>query len=244
MKILIITYTYMPDLTPRSFRWSAIAEYMAGSGHQVDIICRAIKPSVEVGNGKSSVVIHRVNDWSLYLSDHVVYGVSNINSLDFNNFNYPQPSLIKKISRIIWQKFRWPDSACGWIFPAVYKAKYLCKKTKYDWIISSSHPFTGHVVGLLTRIISPKSRWLVDISDPFFDMKESAPNNRSLYAAINRAVEAKIIDISDVISVTTEATQILYQTTFPSSTGKIHVIPPMLSLPEPPWFCERKMIKS
>ena len=30
VKILIVTYSYAPDLTPRAFRWSALATVLAG----------------------------------------------------------------------------------------------------------------------------------------------------------------------------------------------------------------------
>jgi len=62
-------------------------------------------------------------------------------------------------------------------------------------------------------------------------MEEPASNNRSLYASLNRWIEAKILNHADAISVTTESTQSLYEEHFPSVCGKIHVMPPMLSLP-------------
>ena len=51
--ILIICYSYAPALSPRAFRWSAIAEYWAKQGHHVDVVC-GWKPGVlhsEILNG-------------------------------------------------------------------------------------------------------------------------------------------------------------------------------------------------
>jgi hypothetical protein len=38
MKILIISYSYYPDLNPRAFRWTSIAEYWARKNYDVTVI--------------------------------------------------------------------------------------------------------------------------------------------------------------------------------------------------------------
>ena len=53
MRILIVIYSYTPALSPRTFRWSAIAECWAKQGHHVDVVC-AWKPGLlesEILNG-------------------------------------------------------------------------------------------------------------------------------------------------------------------------------------------------
>ena len=53
MKLLIVTYSYSPDLTPRAFRWSAVAAQLARRGHQVHVLCSGVSKeglSVELDN--------------------------------------------------------------------------------------------------------------------------------------------------------------------------------------------------
>ena len=59
MHILIISYAYFPVLSPRAFRWTAIAEELAQRGHKVEVVCASSKnqPRDELRNG---VRIHRV----------------------------------------------------------------------------------------------------------------------------------------------------------------------------------------
>lgn len=114
------------------------------------------------------------------------------------------------------------------------KARKLCKINQYDWVVSVSHPFSGHMVAWLIRKCVHEFRWFVDIGDPFCLMEEPAPNNRRIYSALNRWVESRILDRADAISVTTESTQQLYEAQFLTTRGKVHLIPPLLSLPEMP----------
>ena len=39
MKILIVCYSYFPELSPRAFRWAAIAEQLVCLGHCVEVVC-------------------------------------------------------------------------------------------------------------------------------------------------------------------------------------------------------------
>lgn len=71
-------------------------------------------------------------------------------------------------------------------------------------------------------------------------MSEPSPNNRHIYSWLNRAIEGRVVADADAISVTTFSTRHLYEATFPRSIGKLHVIPPLLSLPELPSPSERQ----
>lgn len=232
MKLLLITYSYTPDLTPRAFRWSAVAAHLARRGHQVHVLCAAA-PSGAVSES-DGVSVYRVRDWLLNASARVTPGASTSGTISPSTSSTSPRGLLRKAVRTIWRAVYWPDFACGWVIPATRVARALCQANHYDWIISSSHPFTGHVVGLLARSSSPESSWLVDISDPYSDMKEPSPNNRRIYGWLNRAVEGRVVACADAMSVTTDSTRQLYEASFPRSVGKVRVVPPLLSLPEFP----------
>ena len=61
-KVLLITYKYIPEIAPRVFRWSSIAEEWASIGIETDIICAAVQgtPPEEVINTAN---IYRIKPW-------------------------------------------------------------------------------------------------------------------------------------------------------------------------------------
>jgi hypothetical protein len=110
----------------------------------------------------------------------------------------------------------------------------MCAKEQFDWIISSSHPFSGHLVALLGRDAEAKTRWLVDISDPYCLMHQPSPYNRLLYGWLSKWVEARVIATADALSMTTQSTAEIYEAAFPGCQSKAHVIGPLMSLPITP----------
>ena len=222
MRILIVTHSFAPELTPRAFRWAAIARSLATSGHQVDVVC-ARPPGTPAQESMEGVEVHRVRD---PLSRSPVGGVAEPKR---------RPGLLRRLLRWVygqtWRRLYWPDYACAWYFSAVRRASTLLVEHKHDWIISVSHPFTGHLVGLALKRRNPKVPWLVDIGDPFCLMDDPAPNNIAFYRRLSQRVDRAVLRGAEVVSVTTSGTRDAYAHLFPESAAKIHVIPPMLSLP-------------
>lgn len=231
MKLLIISYSYTPDLTPRAFRWSAVAAQLVQMGHEVHVLCAAAPGLSEpVDDG---VTVYRVRDFLLNGSSRVTPGAGGA-SPSTQDMAGRLRALFRTAARSLWRAFYWPDFACGWVLPAAKVGRTLCASNGYDWVISVSHPFSGHVVGMLSMAKAPSARWLADIGDPFHLMKDPAPNNRRLYSWLNRVVESRVVVRADAISVTTDSTCQLYEQYFSFTAGKVEVIPPVLSLPASP----------
>lgn len=231
MKLLLITYSYTPDLTPRAFRWSAVVGELVARGHEVHVLCASPVPGREEAPGP---VIHRVKDWLLNGSKRVTAGASATNVPVRGAVVTMARKLVRQCVRMVWRGLYWPDHACGWVIPALRKARTLDAEIGFDWIISSSHPFSGHLVGLLLKKKAPNARWLVDISDPFALMKEPSPYNRILYGWLSNWMEGRVVVCADAISVTTESTRKLYIDHFRLDARFVTVIPPLLSLPDAP----------
>jgi glycosyltransferase involved in cell wall biosynthesis len=104
----------------------------------------------------------------------------------------------------------------------------------FDCVISTSHPFSGHLVCLLAGVGDSRSHWLVDIGDPYSLQTDPALYNRSIYQWLSTWVERRVLEGADQVSVTTESTADLYRRHFRAVEGKISVIGPLLSLPEVP----------
>jgi glycosyltransferase involved in cell wall biosynthesis len=231
VNILIITYSFTPDLTPRAFRWAALADQLASRGHTLHVLCAA-NPGAVPNAIPRGVQVHRVRDWLINASARVTPSATSQVPSSMNGWKTAWRSRFRKLAKLIWRATHWPDYACGWIFPAAAKARDLCRSHRFDWVISVSHPFSGHMVAWLIRKYAHGAQWFVDIGDPFYLMAEPSPNNRRLYARLNLCMESRILDCADAISVTTESTQRLYEAQFPRVCGKMHMMPPLLSLPD------------
>lgn len=230
MNILIVCHSYPPGQSPRAYRWSSIAEFWSGLGHNVSVVT-SYDPSssFEVLNG---VFVYRLKSSVMETLRH--YFKKKKNNLSKNSDEQPSvvknKSLIKKIHDLTWKKIYWPDSSCLTYFPMVTLAKKIYLKNKYDVLITVSHPFCGHLVGKKIKKIFPDLPWIVDIGDPFFFLDVTPVNNLFLYSKLNFIQEKTICKESDFISVTTPETLNLYKKKFPESKNKIFHIPPLVNI--------------
>lgn len=230
MKILILSYSYPPSLTPRAFRWAAIAEHWAKQGHHVDVICETAisRAASEIING---VHVHRVgNDFLGRLRSEAGAQTKTGRISAFGKLKGALITLAKKASKYVWRKLYWPDHAWLWYWHAAGKAETLQATNNYDVMYSSSIPFTGHLVALRIKNKCPGLRWIVDIGDPFCFSDGVTVNNFALYESLNIRYEKKVFLLADAISVTTSATKKRYGEIFPFAASKISVIPPLLSV--------------
>ncbi|MEQ8971769.1 MAG: hypothetical protein RIE73_15405 [Coleofasciculus sp. C1-SOL-03] len=240
MKILIISYSYKPAITPRSFRWSAIAEHWVKQGHHVDVVC-AWMAGLSRNQTLNGVHVHRVGGTiSELLRSQLKKSVAYPNaekskfpaddaSTSSQKIKYGLAYLSKWIHDHTWKKVYWPDYAGLWYLPALLKARQLINGHHYDGIISVSHPFTGHLVGLSLKKSYPKIKWLVDVGDPFCFAHDAPTNNHKLYQNLNYLMEEKVFVSADAVAVTTASTLTTYTSLFPESIEKITIIPPLLS---------------
>ena len=237
MNILIICYCYPPDLGPRASRWSVIAEYWAVQGYHVHVISADSlgASSEEALNG---VQVHRVGgaigdklrNWlkspppqsageDVGASDKKPSGKNKLGVLG---------SLIKAFHDLTWKKLYWPESNCLWFFPARAKALKLVTEITFDAVISTSTPYTGHLVGKVVKKAFPDVPWIVDIGDPF-SFGQPPWNNTGIYKGLNHRSEAKVLHLADSISVTVDSCKKAYGELFPGIEGKITIIPPLFS---------------
>ena len=240
MKLLLITYSYTPDLTPRAFRWAAVAEALVARGHDVHVI-RNKETGTERSEAINGVMVYRVGANLREVFRNWLGGSSptRATSTATGALNRSQPTTARiYIGRAIkWiydhsaKIILWPDFASFWYFPAVVRAHKLMRKEKYDAMISVSLPFTGHCVGLALKKCYGLP-WIVDIGDPFSFMNETPVNNHVLFGWLNYRTESKVLQNADYVTVTTDGTRTEYLRCFPDVAGnKISVIPPLFVAP-------------
>jgi hypothetical protein len=240
MNILILTYIYAPDQSPRAFRWTALSEYWARQGHEITVVAarKGDDPASEERNG---VAIRRVGGLTETLrglvgkpshrsdpphGDPVM--AAKMPGIGAKNLWKP---VAQRVYAASLRPLFWPDYAWDWYWPALRAAKALCRDRRFDAIITVSHPFTPHLAGLALKRPHPGLCWLADIGDPFSFFDEIPLNNLRLYRGLNRRIEQRVLAAADAAAVTVERCRIAYQEAFPESRDKIAVIPPLLSLP-------------
>ncbi len=228
-RILIVSYNYAPMQSPRAFRWSAIAREWAKQGVEVHVVA-AWKTGLGREETIDGVHVHRVGA-RLFAKFNGAAGSPSATGSNTRNGN---GSLLKKVVKHLhdatWKNLYWPDYAYAWYYPALREAERLVVREQYDALISVSHPFTGHLVGLQIKKKHDALPWLVDIGDPFSLLNGIKPNNVSLYKSLNRSVEQKVLRRCDRIAVTTDGARDLYAKQWPFSESKTDIIYPLVDL--------------
>lgn len=236
MKVLVVTHEYAPALNPRAFRWSTVAEALAARGHQVDVVARAI-PGVPGHEERNGVSVHRVGGGATESLRRRLAG-AHAHAPAPAGRNGAAPASPRKAAGVLkwvhdrtWKQLYWPDYAVLWYPAAVRHARELLSDGGYDRLVSVSHPFTGHWVGLALKEARPGLPWLVDVGDPFAFIEGTPVNNVRLYEGRNYRAERKVLRVASVVSVTTGPTLARYARAFPESADKLVVVPPLFAPP-------------
>jgi hypothetical protein len=229
LKILVVTASYHPFISPRAHRWTALAEHWAAQGHEIHVVCSRVRGCAEesVLNG---VRVHRAGFDSL--KEVFYYYFSNKNARgrlgeEAKSASWPS-RLMFFLYKNVWKKVHFPDDASIWYFPALRKSEYIIKEHQIQAVVSVSFPFTGHLVGLALKRKFPHLRWLADTGDPF-SIRDVPLYNEFLYGKTIRRLEREILQTADCVTVTTPALNTKYKEVFGETTGgNVAVVPPLL----------------
>lgn len=234
MRILILSYYYHPNRTPRAFRWGSIAAVWASRGHDVDVVACPCPgaPSEERLDG---VQVYRPgNRWGAWLRQRLGAAPGKpAGEAKPATTAAPSQNRAKAMAQGIydrtWKQIWWPDWAALWYFPATACATRLMASRSYDAVVSSAHPFTDHLVGLRLKRRWPHVRWLVDIGDPFCFAEDMPLNNFRLYRRLNQRMEKTVFETADRVAVTNERTKERYMEVFGAEACRnVHVIGPAI----------------
>jgi hypothetical protein len=238
MRLLVITHSYPPALTPRALRWAAITDHWASKGYHVDVVCareaytdgyqapdngvRVFRVGLALGRAIRRWTHAAIPPRSRALHDHVTL-ISKI----LRPLKAGLAACVKAAHNHIWKKLYWPDYACTWYLSARNTAIKLVMRHRYDALISVSLPYTDHLVGLALKKRCPSLPWIADTGDPFAYMTETPLNNLLIYGRLNYRSEIEVLSSADAISVTAEAAKDKYTEVFPVAANKLHVVPPL-----------------
>ena len=231
--ILLITYYFPPEQTPRAFRWEALGKSLANRGYKIDILLPKYKNKKrpQINNVRYFETKQGVID--NYFYKHISkFDNNSINSIDKRKGRIV--SKIKKMTKIIcsffFNKLIWPDGSAIWYLFAKKELRKIIKNNQYDCIISSAMPFTSHLLGYYAKK-RLKIKWIAEYGDPFsFNSQPS----KSIFNFLNRKIEHNIIKETDYIVVPLEGSKEGFLINFPflkkDKIKVIHQIIPSLHL--------------
>ena len=231
--ILLCSWAYPPINHPTPLRWFEFVKFLAQKGWKIDVL--TINPSrrnplydPECGNFTSeNVMIHRTYPGPLdNFAEYMYAHPAPVQESGENAFSAKSP--LKKILKLTkCGKLRSllcvPDNIIEWIPFALLKSRKLLKKNTYEVIISSSYPFTSHLIGSILKRMTGRP-WIGDISDPYsFNPAINFPGWRR---RIDKKMEGRLMNAMDRIIVPTKEIRSAYIGHHSSiSNGKISVIP-------------------
>ena len=219
-KILLVSHQFLPHLSPRTTRWKTLVDKLIEMGNEVTILTGS-SPDETVENYNI-----------LYFGNKKISTTMNSIRKDSNNIDNPSSkkiiyNILKKVYRFLFKNFAWPDYAMFWIF-TVYKNKTKISKD-FDSVISVSLPFTSHVCASII-VKGLKSKWLMDIGDPFSLKLQSTENNKILYSFLNRFIEKKYYDKADKIFFTHQEVLDFHQKKFNIENTKLKIGHPVFEI--------------
>ena len=210
-KILIVTHQFLPQVSPRTTRWSLLIDELINKGNEVTVLSGTDPKNIEknykilyFGNKQFSSNINKIRQNSQDSSNNSIKKISY--------------SILKKIYRFLFKTFSWPDYAMFWAF-TIYKNRKRIKND-FDIIISVSLPFTSHLCAhILKKRIN--AQWYMDIGDPFTLKIYSPENNKIIYSYLNKFFERKFYKNASKIIFTHNEVAELHKKKFNIDSSKI-----------------------
>lgn len=237
MKILIISYTYLPEISPRTLRWSQIIKTWQDEGHIVQVITASGNLSHYDKDGNTISIIEenffgrirkKLQDKSFDKTDKEKKLSQGLSLAKI--WKVPLRFILSRLYKLFMKSLQWPDYSWTWIFSAKRELKsYLEQDNSFDIMISVSHPFSSHIIANFIKKNNPHLRWIIDMGDPFCFLTDAQPNNFKIYSKLNKKVERTILNNSCAACVTTNETKEEYLKLFPELEKKITVIPPVVN---------------
>ena len=217
-RILVVTHQFTPHVSPRTTRWSILCEELSSRGYEVHVITGTRQNGNE---NKDYQVQYLGSDrlGSLIESTRRASSKSEENNIIKKLFFF----IAKRIYRLIYRVFAWPDYSMLWYFSVRMKIKNI---PDYDLLISVSLPFTSHLVAY-TLNKKRGTRWIMDIGDPFYLKKDAPENNKYLYSYLNKYFENKFYKHASKVVFTHKESMEHHKKTFDTLNQKSSLLPPV-----------------
>jgi len=220
-KILLITYHFPPSSAIGGVRIASFTKYLPNEGWEpivltiqdsyvehkdealldllppVAIYKTRLLPSINELYLKIKSLISK--NWPARTCSDAISSHSN------NNTFTKQSNQLKSIRNFIVALMAVPDEKRNWIIPATIKALHIIRREKIHYCLTSSPPYSTHIIGLLIKLIRKQTKWIADFRDPWM-----VPLDKRLYPttffskAIDYCLENNVIRKADLVLTTTK----------------------------------------
>lgn len=222
MKVLIITYYWIPAGGSGVQRWLKFVKYLRNFG---------VEPVVFTVDNPSYPIVDNslVNDVpeKIVVIKNPIFEPNNILSIfkkketkTSAGFLNPNPSFFGKMLQYVRANYFIPDARKFWVKSSVKKLKKYLSENRIDTIITTGPPHSVHLIGLgLKKQL--KVKWIADFRDPWTDIdyfhqlpltKKSKKKHQQL--------EQEVLKTADEVLVVGKT----MQTNFKSFSKNIHII--------------------
>ena len=222
MKVLIITYYWVPSGGSGVQRWLKFVKYFRDFGIEpvvftvenpnYPIIDESLQKDVPKG-----IEILRSPIWE---PNNILSKVKKSSTKTSAGFLESNPKGVQKILQYIRANYFIPDARKFWIDPSAKKIESYLKNNKVDAIITTGPPHSVHLIGLqLKKRLNVK--WIADFRDPWteIDYFHQLPLTKKSKAK-HSALEKEVLKAADITSVVGET----MKRSFQKYTQKIKVV--------------------
>ena len=236
-RVLIVARGFPPLAGPTEYRWLRFVRHLATHGWRVDILTVRPVPRSHYYDEKlldlipASVTVHRVypGPYERLIIPGQMRTLAEMQKRIAAGQSADSLTLRERIRRALGNvdralaPLKIPDDTFDWVPFAIAKAARLLAVKHYDVLVSSSCPFSSHMVGwwLKRRYGLP---WVGDFSDPYvFGPFVRRPSWR---LALDRRLEQAWLDSMDAVVFPVHEMVDGYLSYYPSlDRSKVHLIP-------------------
>ncbi|MCP3676080.1 MAG: glycosyltransferase family 4 protein, partial [Deltaproteobacteria bacterium] len=212
MRILICTPTFPPTSGPRSLRWIQFTDYLSRQGWEVDVLTISPLPGSPRYDEESirtlpeRVAVHRTFPGILYALTYRY--ASKGNAAEEGQGWRKKTHFSRIVSKLdqVGRSLLIPDGSIEWLPFALRRGRMLCKKRRYDALVSVGYPYTSHVIASFLRK-HVRGPWIADYGDPWSFFPHFLPPWRK---AINQRLEGWLLKRMDKVIDTNKETNAGY----------------------------------
>lgn len=197
-KVLIISFAFNQDVMG-SVRIRGLSKYLDNFGWEAVILTiKSNDGSDPIFNVIETEYVDLKDVWKSKLRLNLDQGVKQQLNLKHNKHKYGGADFLLDLWTGI---FAYPDEKKNWYKPAVKVGSELLENQRFDAIISSSYPFTAHLIAkeLKKRYNVP---WLADLRDPW--SQNNYYNHFKLRRLFDKNLERKTLLKADAITTVSE----------------------------------------
>ncbi len=171
MKVLIITYYWVPAGGSGVQRWLKFVKYLRDFNIEpaVFTVDNANYPIIDTSLKNDAPENIEVIKKSIWEPNDILSIFKKKNTQTSAGFLNPNPSFFERILQYIRANYFIPDARKFWVKPSVKHLEKYLSENKIDVIITTGPPHSLHLIGLkLKKELGVK--WIADFRDPWTDI--------------------------------------------------------------------------